>query len=50
VESNMPNGNNYEDKPNTFTKDLMHFRATRLGTTFFFVSLISLLFRFCLHP
>ena len=50
MESNMPNGNNYEDKPNTFTKDLMHFRATRLGTTFFFVSLISLLFQTIIFP
>ena len=53
MESNYPNGNNYEnneDKSNTFTKDLMHFRATRLGTTFFFVSLISLLFRTIIFP
>ena len=53
MESNNPYGNNYdnnEDKSNTFTKDLMHFRATRLGTTFFFVSLISLLFRTIIFP
>ena len=50
MESNMPNDDKYEDNSNTFTKDLMHFRATRLGTTFFFVSLISLLFQTIIFP
>lgn len=50
MKSNMPNDDKYEDNSNTFTKDLMHFRATRLGTTFFFVSLISLLFQTIIFP
>lgn len=39
-----------EENPNIFQKDIMHYRATRLGTTFFFVSLISFLFQTIIFP
>ena len=44
------NQSNEGNTENTFQKNLSHYRATRLGITFLFVSVISFLFQTIIFP
>ncbi|MCR4814033.1 MAG: hypothetical protein K5879_04315 [Lachnospiraceae bacterium] len=50
MDTKIPNDMPGEENSGTFQKNFMHYRATRLGTTFFFVALVSFLFQTIIFP